>query len=71
MAYVPIEQRPPAERREFLTFYAGVNEREAEAREAGGDAAFAATLRGWAAKARRQAEAIDLRPAQGDLFGGT
>lgn len=66
MSYLPLAQMPPAERREFLIFYARVSLRESRARRLGGDPSFAGTLLGWAQKARRQAATI--RPQQGSLF---
>ena len=65
--YIPPEQRPPAEHRKFLIFYARVNLREARARRLGGDRAFCNMLLGWAHNARVKAAAI--RPEQGRLFG--
>lgn len=63
-----VESMAPAERRDFLFYYARVCLREARARKAR-DPDYSKTLLGWAVKARRQAFAIDLRPAQDDLFG--
>jgi hypothetical protein len=57
----------PAKEKAFLEFYAGVLEREAQARE-GGSPDFAGSLRSWAKKARDNAAAMDTRPAQGELF---
>lgn len=64
----PAYSDDPAKERDFQLFYAGVLEREAQAREAFSPG-FAANLRAWAAKARDRAASIDTRPAQGDLFG--
>ena len=58
----------PEEEKDFLEFYAGVLQREATAR-ASRSPEFAADLQSWADKARTKAAAIDLSPAQGDLFG--
>lgn len=55
----------PAQRRDFLLYYAGVLEREADARP-NSDCQW---MRDGAARARREADDIDLRPRQGDLFG--
>lgn len=55
------------ERRAFLIHYARVLLREARARRSRSPD-FARTLRAWAAKARREAQAIDTRPVQGELF---
>lgn len=60
------DARAPKERREFLIYYARVMIREAKARSGG----FAFWLLECAADARREAASIDLRPKQGDLFGG-
>lgn len=57
----------PAKEKAFMEFYAGVLEREAQAREARSPG-FAEDLRSWAKKARDKAASIDLRPAQGELF---
>lgn len=64
-----IERRAtsPAEDRAFLFYYARVLLREARARRG---TSFAAVLLAGAARARREALAIDLSPAQMDLFGG-
>jgi len=56
-----------AEWRDFELYYAGVLTREAECRDG---TPFAASLRSWAENARQRAAAINLSPAQGDLFGG-
>lgn len=56
----------PAERRALLLYYAKVTLRESAARRGRGD--FHWTLFAWAQEARRQAAAIDLRPAQRELF---
>jgi hypothetical protein len=58
----------PEEEKDFLEFYAGVLGREAQAR-AQRSPGFAADLQSWADKARAKAAAIDLTPAQGDVFG--
>lgn len=58
----------PAEARDFDLYYAGVLEREAQARAARSPG-FAGTLREWAANARARAASIDTSPPQGDLFG--
>lgn len=55
------------EKRDFLIYYARVLLREARARRKRSPD-FAAFLMHCAAKARREAMAIDLRPLQGDLF---
>jgi hypothetical protein len=57
--------KTPAERREFLFYYARVLIREAKARR-GSNVTW--MIEG-AAKARREAFAIDVTPAQKDLFG--
>ena len=56
----------PIERRSFLIHYARVLLREARARRH--QRRFAAFLLKGAARARREARAIDTRPAQGSLF---
>ena len=61
----PWDHMTPAGRRAALIHCARVYMREAHARRG---SAFATMLAGWAANARRQAAAIDLRPAQQDLF---
>ncbi len=61
-------QWTPEEEKDFLEFYAGVLEREAQARAARSPE-HAADLQSWADKARIQAAAIDTRTPQGDLFG--
>lgn len=61
----PWDDMTPSERRAALIHCARVYMREAHARRG---SSFASTLAGWAANARRQAAAIDLRPAQQDLF---
>jgi hypothetical protein len=58
----------PSERRDFLLYYARVMLREARARRKRSPD-FAAFLLDCAARARREAQTIDTRPAQGDLFG--
>lgn len=60
-----MRDQSPAERRAFLLHYARVLLREARARRA---TAFAASLLLWAARARREAAAIDIAPAQGRLL---
>lgn len=55
----------PAKRRSFLEYYAGVLTREADARPQS-DCQW---MRDGAARALREAAAIDPRPVQGDLFG--
>ncbi|KQX18439.1 MULTISPECIES: hypothetical protein [unclassified Sphingomonas] len=64
-----VVERPatPAEEREINLHCARVYLREARARRARSPA-FAATLRIWAANARRRAAAIDARPVQWDMF---
>jgi hypothetical protein len=57
----------PEETRDFLQFYAGVLEREANTRSAD-QPAFAEDLNSWAQKARGEAASIDLRPPQMELF---
>jgi hypothetical protein len=63
--------RTPAEERAFLVYYARVLLREAGARrhQFASRNTFYWDLLAWAAKARRDAAAIRLAPAQGDLFG--
>jgi hypothetical protein len=61
--------RTPAEERAFRIYYARILLREARARRARSPR-FAADLLAWAAKARREAFAIDVSPAQMDMFGG-
>lgn len=65
-----ITERPqtPAERRDFLLYYARVLLREARARRRQGRHGFDHTLLDWAGNARREAAAIDLTPAQGVLL---
>ncbi len=58
--------KPPAEQRDFEIYYARVLMREARARRG---TPFAADLTAWAANARRRASAINISPAQPDLFG--
>jgi len=65
MIYTPPEKLPPAERRAFLIYYARVMLREAKLRR--GQRGIAWMIAG-AARARREALAIDLRPAQAELF---
>lgn len=57
----------PAHERAMQLHCARVYLREAAARRAR-DPHFAATLRTWAANARRRAAAIDISPSQGSLF---
>lgn len=57
---------PPAKRKAFLEYYAAVLTREADARP-GQDCQW---MRDGAARALREAAAIDTRPAQSDLFAG-
>jgi hypothetical protein len=54
----------PAKQRGFLEYYAAVLTREADARPQS-DCQW---MRDGAARALREAEAIDLRPTQRDLF---
>jgi hypothetical protein len=56
----------PSERRAFLIYYAGVLLREARARR-GQNVNW---MLAGAARARREAAGIDVRPAQGNLFNG-
>lgn len=58
----------PQQQREFLIYYARVLLREAGARRAR-DPRFSRTLAGWAANARAEVASIDVRPAQGKMFG--
>lgn len=67
MTRVLIACESASERRSFLLYYASVLLREARARRG---STFAAVLLAGAGRARREALAIDLRPAQSDLFGG-
>lgn len=62
-----ITERPmtPAERRDFLLYYASVLLREARARRGRHNVAW---MIDGAAQATREAAAIDLRPAQGVLL---
>lgn len=57
----------PEETKDFLEFYAGVLEREAQARAAR-QPAFAADLQSWADRARNEASSVDLSPPQMELF---
>jgi hypothetical protein len=59
-----IDRLPPSERRAFLIYYARVMLREAHSRR-GQNVRW---MLNGAARARREALAIDLRPAQGRLF---
>lgn len=62
--------KTPAERRAFLIYYAKVMLRESGARRASPvNNPFHWTLFDAAQRARREAAAIDVRPAQIDLFG--
>lgn len=65
--YIPTEKLPPIERRAVLIRICRVHLREARARRE--DRSFSATLLDWAGNTRRRAAAIDIRPAQADLFG--
>ncbi len=67
MPYLPLDQRVPAEQRAFLIFFARVHLREARARRSR-DPNGADLFLGWAANARRQAAAIDVRPKQAELL---
>jgi hypothetical protein len=62
--YSPDDQLPAAERRAFLIYYARVMLREARARRG----QRVAWMIAGAAKARREALAIDVRPAQMSLL---
>lgn len=66
MSDVSLKEKTPAERRDFLLYYAGVMEREVAARP-GQNCEW---MEKAAERSRREAAAIDLTPAQGDLFGG-
>ena len=57
-------QQTPAEQREFLIYYAKVMLREAHARRG----QRVQWMLDGAAQARREAAAIDVRPAQGALL---
>jgi hypothetical protein len=59
------ENETPAQRKAFLEYYAGVMTREADARPQS-DCQW---MRDGAARALREAAAIDVSPPQGDLFG--
>lgn len=59
------EFKSPAEERDFLIYYARVLIREARARR-GQNVQW---MIDGAARARRKAMSIDLRPPQADLFG--
>lgn len=63
----PPRDETPAERKAFLEHYAAVLTHEAEAREFANDVNDWRWLRDAAARALREAAAID--PEQGDLFG--
>lgn len=58
--------RPAGDERAFLIHYARVMLNEARARRS--DRSFSFFLLAAAARARREAAAIDLRPRQADLF---
>lgn len=60
-----MRQYTPAEERDFLLYYASVLDREADARPH----QEVVWMREGAARARREASSIDLRPAQPNLFG--
>lgn len=62
----PPNAKTPAEKRAFLIYCAHVCLREARARRKG--RAFHQSLIEWAAKARREAAALDTRPPQMELF---
>ena len=64
---MPWANETPAERRDFLIYYARVLTREADARPQH-DCQW---MRDGAARALREAEQIDTTPPQGDLFGAT
>ena len=71
MTYVPTNALPPAERRAMLIHCARVYLHEARFRRRHAYAClrgFHHTMLIWAGNARRQAAAIDVRPAQPDLF---
>lgn len=57
-------EKTQAERRAFLIYYAGVLLREARARR-GQNIEW---MLAGAARARREAASIDIKPAQGELF---
>lgn len=59
--------KTPADQRAFLFYYARVLLREARARRRSSPK-FAAWLMACAGRARREALAIDVRPAQADMF---
>lgn len=61
----PPKAETPAERQSFLLQYAGVLDREAQARAG---STFATTLRLWADRARRDAAMLSPQPVQMDLF---
>lgn len=61
----PPKAETPADRRAFLLHYAGVIDREADARAG---STFATTLRMWADRARRHADVLAPPPVQMDLF---
>lgn len=61
----PPRSEAPEARRAFLLHYAGVLEREANARAG---STFADTLRLWADRARRDAAALAPQLIQMDLF---
>jgi len=57
--------RTPAEKHDFLLYYAAVLDREADTRSRQN----VQWMRDGAARARCEAASIDLRPAQPSLFG--
>ena len=61
----PPKAETPADRQAFLLHYAGVLDREADARAG---TRFATTLRLWADRARSDAAALSPQPVQMDLF---
>lgn len=65
MKLAPVPRQSPAEQRAFLLHYARVLLREYQAR--GRRPGWAWLLRG-ASNARREALAIDVRPAQREMF---
>ncbi|WEK42937.1 MAG: hypothetical protein P0Y64_16590 [Candidatus Sphingomonas colombiensis] len=67
MTHLP--SQTPAEQRDFEIYYARVLMREARARRRA--RSFSAALLEWAGNARRRALAINISPAQPDLFGSS
>ena len=61
----PPKTETPKDRQAFLQHYAGVLDREADARAG---STFATTLRLWADRARREAAVLSPQPVQMDLF---